>query len=60
MIWTSQGALLVKNQLANTGDMRYAGSIPGLGRSFGEERGNALQYSCLGNPMNRGGWYATV
>ena len=55
-----QGALVVKNQLANTGDMRYAGSIPGLGRACGEGRGNSLHYSCLGNPMDRGDWYATV
>ena len=37
-----------------------AGSIPGLGRCFGEENDNPLQYSCLGNPMNRGAWWATV
>ena len=30
------------------------GSIPGLGRSPGEGGGNTLQYSCLGNPMDRG------
>ena len=35
-------------------------SIPGLGRSAGEANGNPLQYSCLGNPMDRGGWWATV
>ena len=34
--------------------------IPGLGRSPGEGNGNPLQYSCLGNPMDRGGWWATV
>ena len=34
--------------------------IPGLGRSPGEGNGNSLQYSCLGNPMDRGGWWATV
>ena len=33
--------------------------IPGLGRSPGEGNGNPLQYSCLGNPMNRGAWWAT-
>ena len=32
------------------------GSIPGLGRSPGEGNGNPLQYSCLGNPMDRGAW----
>ena len=40
----------VKNVPANAGDM---GSIPGLGWSFGEGNGNPLQYSCLGNLMNR-------
>ena len=34
--------------------------IPGSGRSPGEENGNPLQYSCLGNPMDRGTWEATV
>ena len=37
----------------NAGDL---GSIPGLGRSPGEGNGNPLQYSCLGNPMDRGTW----
>ena len=36
------------------------GPIPGLGRSPGEGNGNSLQYSCLGNPMDRGAWWATV
>ena len=36
------------------------GLIPGLGRSPGEGRGNPLQYSCLGNPMDREAWRATV
>ena len=39
---------VVKNPPANAGD---AGSIPGLGRSPGEENGNPFQYSCLGNAM---------
>ena len=34
--------------------------IPGLGRSLGEGNGNPFQYSCLGNPMDRGAWRATV
>ena len=42
---------------SNAGD---PGSVLGLGRSPGEENGNALQYSCLENPMNRGAWQATV
>ena len=41
----------------NTGD---PGSIPGLGRSPGEGNVNSLQYSCLGNPLGRGAWQATV
>ena len=51
------GGSVVKNPPANTGD---AGSIPGWGRSPGEGDGNPLQYSCLGNPMDRGAWEATV
>ena len=42
---------MVKNLPANAGDV---GSIPGSGRSLGEGSGNSLQYSCLGNPMDRG------
>ena len=34
--------------------------IPGLGRSPGGGHGNPLQYSCVENPMDRGGWRATV
>ena len=37
---------------------RDSGSIPGLGRSFGEGSGYPLQYSCLENPMDRGVWRA--
>ena len=36
------------------------GSIPGSGRSPGEGNGNPIQYSCLGNPMDTGAWWATV
>ena len=52
--------LEVKNPPVNAGDLRDAGSIPGLGRSPGEGNGNLLQYSCLENPMDRGTWQATV
>ena len=45
------GGSVVKNPSVNIGD---ADSIPGLGRSPGEGNGNPLQYSCLGNPMDRG------
>ena len=47
---------VVKNMSAMAGD---TGSIPGSGRSPGEGNGNPLQYSCLGNPMDRGAWQAT-
>ena len=53
-------ALTVKNLLAYVGDVRDAGSIPGLGRSPRGGNGNPLQYSCLGNPVDRGAWWATV
>jgi len=39
---------------------RHADLIPGLGTSPGEVNGNPFQYSCLGNPMDRGAWWATV
>ena len=45
---------------ANAGDARDSGWIPGSGRSPGEGSGYPLQYSCLGNPMDRGVWWATV
>ena len=51
------GGSVVKNLPANIGDM---GLIPGLGRSPGEGNGNPLQYSCLGNSMDRGAWWAAV
>ena len=43
----SQVALVVKNPSANAGDIRHAGSVPGLGRSPGGRHGNPLQYACL-------------
>ena len=46
---SSQMALVVKNMLANAGDIRDAGSIPRSGRSPGGEHDNPLQYSCLEN-----------
>ena len=45
---------MVKNPLANSGDVRDAGLISGSGRSPGGGHGNPLQYSCLENPMIRG------
>ena len=52
--------LVVKNPLANAGDAKDTGLIPGSGRSPGVGHGNALQYSLLGNWMDRGAWRATV
>ena len=51
---------MVKNPLDSAGDARDNGSLPGLGRSPGEENGNPLQYSCQDNLMDRGAWLATV
>ena len=48
---------VVKNLPSTAGDV---GSTPGWGRSLGEGNGNPLQYSCLGNPTDRGGRQATV
>ena len=48
-----------KEPLANAGDIRDAGLIPGSGRYPGGGNDNPLQYSCLGNPMDRGAWWAT-
>ena len=56
----SQMALEVRNQLADAGDIRDVGSIPGWGRSPGGGQGNPLQYSCLENPKDRVAWPATV
>ena len=51
------GGSVVKNLSANAGDMIW---IPRLRRSPGERNGNPLQHSCLGNPMDRGAWWAIV
>ena len=48
---------MVKNSPAK---QEFVGSIPGLGRSPGVGNDNPLQYSCLGNLMDRGAWLATV
>ena len=56
----SPGGTSAKNLPATAGDIRDAGSIPGLGRSPRGGYGNSLQYSCLENPRNRGAWRATV
>ena len=49
------GGSVVKDTPAKAGELSL---IPRLGRSPGEGNGNALQYSCLGNPTDRGAWWA--
>ena len=51
------GGSVVENLPATAGD---PGPIPASGRSPGEGNGNSLQCSCLGNPVDRGAWWATV
>ena len=52
------GGSMVKSPTVNAGDV---GLIPGLGRSHGGGgNGNPLQYSCLGNPIDKGAWRATL
>ena len=51
---------MVKNLPANVGAAIDTGLNPGSGRSPGEGNGNPLQYSCLGNPMDRRALWATV
>ena len=46
-----------KESACNAGDPSW---IPRLGRYPGEGNGNSLQYSCLGSPMDRGAWRATI
>ena len=51
------GSPEAKESACKAGDL---GSIPGSGRSPGEGNSNPLQYSCLGNPMDRGIWQPTI
>ena len=55
--WGFPGSSVIKNLPTKAEDM---GSTLGLGRYTREGNGNSLQYSCLGNPMDRGIWQATV
>ena len=55
--WIARASQMVKNQPASAEDV---GLIPGSGRSPGVGNHNPLQYSCLGNSMDRGAWWATV
>ena len=47
-------ALVIMKPLANAGDIRDKGSIPGLGKYPGGGHGHPFQYACLENPMDRG------
>ena len=51
---------MIKNLPAHAGDTGDLGLILGLGRYPGGGNSNPLQYSCLGNPMDRGAWQAIV
>ena len=53
-------ALVVKNTLDGTGDIRNGSLIPGIGKTPEGGHGNPLQYSCLENSMDKGAWRATV
>ena len=55
----SRVALAAKDPPAGAGDLRHWLN-PGSGRSPARGNGNPLQYSCLGNPMDRGAWWPTV
>ena len=57
--WGFPVCSVVKNPPANAGDTGDASSISNSERSPGEGNGNPLQYSCLENPMDKGGWWAT-
>ena len=60
LCWDIRVGIVVKNLPANPRDTRDVGLMPGLGRSPGVGNGNPLQYSCLGNSMDRGAWRPTV
>ena len=51
---------MLKNPPTNSGNAGDVGSIPESGRSPGGGNGNPFQYSCLGNPMDKGAWRAIV
>ena len=55
--WGFPAGSVVKIPPSDAGD---EGLIPGLGRSPEGGKGNPLQYSCLGDPTDRGAWWATV
>ena len=57
IVWGFPGGSVVKNSPADVAD---TGLIPGSGKTLGETNVNPLQYSCLGNPLERGAWRAPV
>ena len=57
---TFPGGSVVKNPPVNAGNTRDVGSTSGSGRSPGGGNGNPLQYSCPGNPVDKGTWWVTV
>ena len=59
-IWGFLCGAVVKNITASAGEAGDADLIPGLGRFPRGGNGNPLQYSCLGNLMDRGAWWATI
>ena len=54
------GSTVLKESACNEGDTQVTGLIPGSRRFSGDGHGNPLRYSCLGNPMDGGAWWATV
>ena len=59
-IGASQVVQWQKNSPNSAGVIEDLSLIPGTGKSSGVGNGNSLQYSCLGNPMDRGDWWSTV
>ena len=57
MFGASPGSSVSKESACSAGDL---GSIPGSGSFPGEGNDNPLQYSCLGDPTDRGAWQAAV
>ena len=60
VVWGSLGFSGGSDGKESACNVEDLGSIPRLGRSLGERNGNALQYSCLENPMDNGAWKATI
>ena len=58
ILWGFPGGSVVKNPPANAGDTGDASLIPVLGRPSEEGNGEPLCYSCLGDPMDAGAWWA--